>query len=239
MCSVGLLVVVVVVVRRRNLRRSIFRSPSPAVTRSFFSFIHKRAKWRSLPHATFSRRSFLSPWISCCINVNREIGSRVISLRVLPPNTVVSIAFVQPMHAFRDGCPFSQRETRPLLFFLLLVRFAGVKEVASFATLPQSFASMMYVLMFSNWPMFMDAAGVVGNLAAAKVFFYSFKIIGFYFLMPVSLWTAAEYRYEYAALLGRNEMAHRVASTCVAHEQSRNAMIHRVDRVVEACEAHE
>lgn len=66
----------------------------------------------------------------------------------------------------------------------------GVKEVASFATLPESLATMMYIVMFSNWPMFMDAAAVVGNLAVAKVFFYSFKIIGFYFLMPVRTWTA-------------------------------------------------
>lgn len=62
-----------------------------------------------------------------------------------------------------------------------------MKEVANFATLPQSYASMMYIVMFSNWPMFMDAAGVVGNLVVAKVFFYSFKAIGFYFVMPVSL----------------------------------------------------
>ena len=62
-----------------------------------------------------------------------------------------------------------------------------MKEVANFATLPQSYASMMYIVMFSNWPMFMDAAGVVGNLVVAKVFFYSFKAIGFYFVMPVRL----------------------------------------------------
>lgn len=61
-----------------------------------------------------------------------------------------------------------------------------MKEVANFATLPHSYASMMYIVMFSNWPMFMDAAGVVGNLVVAKVFFYSFKAIGFYFVMPVS-----------------------------------------------------
>ncbi|CAN0401579.1 unnamed protein product, partial [Ectocarpus sp. 12 AP-2014] len=69
----------------------------------------------------------------------------------------------------------------------MVKRFAAVKEVANFATLPRSFASMMYIVMFSNWPMFMDAAGVVGNLVVAKVFFYSFKAIGFYFVMPVLL----------------------------------------------------
>ncbi|CBJ28347.1 hypothetical protein Esi_0101_0052 [Ectocarpus siliculosus] len=69
----------------------------------------------------------------------------------------------------------------------MVKRFAAVKEVANFATLPRSYASMMYVVMFSNWPMFMDAAGVVGNLVVAKVFFYSFKAIGFYFVMPVLL----------------------------------------------------
>ncbi|CAN0192278.1 unnamed protein product, partial [Ectocarpus fasciculatus] len=69
----------------------------------------------------------------------------------------------------------------------MVQRFAAVKEVANFATLPQSYASMMYIVMFSNWPMFMDAAGVVGNLVVAKVFFYSFKAIGFYFVMPVLL----------------------------------------------------
>lgn len=62
-----------------------------------------------------------------------------------------------------------------------------MKTVSSFATLPQSFTSMMYVVMFSNWPLFMDAAGEVGNLAVAKIFFYSFKVVGFYFVMPVSL----------------------------------------------------
>lgn len=66
------------------------------------------------------------------------------------------------------------------------LRFEAVKEVASFETLPKSFASMMYVLMFSNWPMFMDAATVMGNPFVAKVFFYSFKIFGFYFIMPAS-----------------------------------------------------
>eukprot|EP00903_Cladosiphon_okamuranus_P014070 g13077.t2 len=65
--------------------------------------------------------------------------------------------------------------------------FAGVKEVASFASLPQSFESMMYIVMFSNWPMFMDAAGEVGSQLAARIFFYSFKVIGFYFLFPVML----------------------------------------------------
>ncbi|CAM9722759.1 unnamed protein product [Ectocarpus sp. 4 AP-2014] len=69
----------------------------------------------------------------------------------------------------------------------MVKRFAAVKEVANFATLPRSYASMMYIVMFSNWPMFMDAAGVVGNLVVAKVFFYSFKAIGFYFVMPVLL----------------------------------------------------
>lgn len=86
--------------------------------------------------------------------------------------------------------------SRTILFFpggdgkrlFWLTRFAGVKEVASFASLPQSFESMMYIVMFSNWTMFMDAAGQVGSPVVAKIFFYSFKIIGFYFLFPVSLY---------------------------------------------------
>lgn len=28
----------------------------------------------------------------------------------------------------------------------------------------------------SNWPMFMDAAGQVGNKTIARIFFYSFKV---------------------------------------------------------------
>lgn len=63
--------------------------------------------------------------------------------------------------------------------------FAGVKDVASFASLPHSFATMTYIVMFSNWPMFMDAAGKVGSVAVAYIFFYTFKIVGFYYMLPV------------------------------------------------------
>lgn len=83
-------------------------------------------------------------------------------------------------------CPTRAHYVTP--FFVLGMKnasFASVKEVASFATLPQSFESMMYVIMFSNWPMFMDAAAVASNPVVAKIFFYSCKIIGFYFLFPV------------------------------------------------------
>ena len=83
--------------------------------------------------------------------------------------------------AIRDSS--STRENN--VSFFCAARFVGVKEVASFASLPQSFESMMYIVMFSNWPMFMDAAALVGNPVAAKIFFYSFKAIGFYFLFPV------------------------------------------------------
>lgn len=51
-----------------------------------------------------------------------------------------------------------------------------MKEVASFASLHQSFASMLYVLMLSNWPLFMDAAGAVEDVLMARLFFYSFKV---------------------------------------------------------------
>ena len=50
------------------------------------------------------------------------------------------------------------------------------KDVISFASLYQSFASLTDVIMLSNWPMFMDAAGDVGGVVTARIFFYSFKI---------------------------------------------------------------
>lgn len=56
-------------------------------------------------------------------------------------------------------------------------RWAFYKDVISFASLDQSFASMTDVIMLSNWPMFMDAAGDVGGVFMARVFFYSFKVI--------------------------------------------------------------
>lgn len=34
---------------------------------------------------------------------------------------------------------------------------------------------MLYIIMLSNWPMFMDAAGEIGNETVARIFFYSFK----------------------------------------------------------------
>lgn len=57
-----------------------------------------------------------------------------------------------------------------------MIRFAAVKEVASFGSLHQSFASLLYVIMLSNWPMFMDAAGDVKDVLMARLFFYSFKV---------------------------------------------------------------
>lgn len=39
-----------------------------------------------------------------------------------------------------------------------------------------SFASMTDVIMLSNWPMFMDAAGDVGNATLANIVFFSFKV---------------------------------------------------------------
>lgn len=33
--------------------------------------------------------------------------------------------------------------------------------------------------MLSNWPMFMDAAGDVGGVVTARIFFYSFKVTGY------------------------------------------------------------
>ena len=50
------------------------------------------------------------------------------------------------------------------------------KDVISFASLYQSFASLTDVIMLSNWPMFMDAAGDVGGVVTARIFFYSFKV---------------------------------------------------------------
>lgn len=67
-----------------------------------------------------------------------------------------------------------------LLFLLplfLFERWAFYKEVISFASLHQSFASMTDVIMLSNWPLFMDAAGDVGNVVTARIFFYSFKVM--------------------------------------------------------------
>lgn len=33
--------------------------------------------------------------------------------------------------------------------------------------------------MLSNWPLFMDAAGDMGDVVTARFFFYSFKVIGY------------------------------------------------------------
>ncbi|CAN0088323.1 unnamed protein product [Ectocarpus sp. 4 AP-2014] len=69
----------------------------------------------------------------------------------------------------------------------MMQRWAYYKDVLSFASLHQSFAAMTDVVMLSNWPLFMDAAGDVGNVVTAKIFFYSFKVLTFYFVMPVML----------------------------------------------------
>ncbi|CAM9155742.1 unnamed protein product [Ectocarpus sp. 6 AP-2014] len=69
----------------------------------------------------------------------------------------------------------------------MMQRWAYYKDVISFASLHQSFAAMTDVIMLSNWPLFMDAAGDVGNVVTAKLFFYSFKVLTFYFVMPVML----------------------------------------------------
>ncbi|CAM9960736.1 unnamed protein product [Ectocarpus sp. 8 AP-2014] len=69
----------------------------------------------------------------------------------------------------------------------MMQRWAYYKDVVSFASLHQSFAAMTDVIMLSNWPLFMDAAGDVGNVVTAKIFFYSFKVLTFYFVMPVML----------------------------------------------------
>lgn len=58
----------------------------------------------------------------------------------------------------------------------LAARWAFYKDVISFGSLLESFASMTDVIMLSNWPIFMDAAGDVGNWYVATVFFYSFKV---------------------------------------------------------------
>ncbi|CAM9484435.1 unnamed protein product [Pylaiella littoralis] len=100
-----------------------------------------------------------------------------------------SITYSYAVVAFAMYCstPLGRESLESFKDDSMVKRFEAVKEVASFETLPKSFASMMYVLMFSNWPMFMDAATVMGNPFVAKVFFYSFKIFGFYFIMPVLL----------------------------------------------------
>lgn len=55
-------------------------------------------------------------------------------------------------------------------------RWIFYKDAVSFASLHQSFASMTDIIMLSNWPIFMDAAGDVGSLFVARLFFYSFKV---------------------------------------------------------------
>lgn len=55
-------------------------------------------------------------------------------------------------------------------------RFAFYRHAVSFASLHESFAAMTDVVMLSNWPIFMDAAGAVSNAAVARLFFYSFKV---------------------------------------------------------------
>ncbi|CAM9815125.1 unnamed protein product [Scytosiphon promiscuus] len=69
----------------------------------------------------------------------------------------------------------------------MVQRWAFYKDVISFASLYQSFASMTDVIMLSNWPMFMDAAGDVADVLMARIFFYSFKLLTFYYVMPVML----------------------------------------------------
>lgn len=55
-------------------------------------------------------------------------------------------------------------------------RWAAYEDVGSFGSMLQSFASMTDVIMLSNWPMFMDAAGDVGNTTLANLLFFSFKV---------------------------------------------------------------
>ena len=60
------------------------------------------------------------------------------------------------------------------------VRWAFYQNVTSFATLEDSFTAMMDIFMLSGWPIFLDAAGDVGNTTLANIFFYSFKVrLGF------------------------------------------------------------
>eukprot|EP00904_Undaria_pinnatifida_P002590 jgi/Undpi1/12331/HiC_scaffold_5.g02007.m1 len=67
----------------------------------------------------------------------------------------------------------------------MMQRWENYKDVISFGSLLQSFAAMTDVIMLSNWPIFMDAAGDVGNWYISTVFFYSFKGLTFYFVMPL------------------------------------------------------
>ncbi|CAM9416819.1 unnamed protein product [Ascophyllum nodosum] len=69
----------------------------------------------------------------------------------------------------------------------MMKRWAFYQNVTSFATLEDSFTAMMDIFMLSGWPIFLDAAGDVGNTTLANIFFYSFKGITFYFVMPVML----------------------------------------------------
>ena len=65
----------------------------------------------------------------------------------------------------------------------LNARWENYKDVISFGSLLQSFAAMTDVIMLSNWPIFMDAAGDVGNWYISTVFFYSFKV----FFLPIAI----------------------------------------------------
>lgn len=58
----------------------------------------------------------------------------------------------------------------------IIDRYAVYSFVLSFESLYESLVSMADIVMLSNWPMFMDAAGDVGNVAFARFFFYSFKV---------------------------------------------------------------
>eukprot|EP00752_Nemacystus_decipiens_P004301 g3930.t1 len=99
----------------------------------------------------------------------------------------VTYSYAVVAYALFCATPMGQQPIDTVKDDSMVQRFAAVKEVASFGSLQQSFASLLYVIMLSNWPMFMDAAGDVKGVVMSRLFFYSFKVLTFYIVMPLTI----------------------------------------------------
>eukprot|EP00903_Cladosiphon_okamuranus_P013924 g12951.t1 len=149
--------------------------------------------WRSLYHILqASRVVVLWNVLHRLGSTSSEVATRLefVFPAVLRASFVLfSVTYSYAVLAYAMYCstPLGTKPLEGVADHSMMKRWAVYKEVISFASLYQSFASLTDVIMLSNWPMFMDAAGDAGGVVTARIFFYSFKVLTFYFVMPVML----------------------------------------------------
>eukprot|EP00752_Nemacystus_decipiens_P009899 g8831.t1 len=149
--------------------------------------------WRSLYHILqASRVVVLWNVLHRLGSTSSEVATRLefVFPAVLRASFVLfSVTYSYAVLAYAMYCstPLGTQPIEGVADHSMMKRWAAYDDVISFASLYQSFASLTDVIMLSNWPMFMDAAGDVGGVVTARIFFYSFKVLTFYFVMPVML----------------------------------------------------